>query len=144
MFFNDTERGRRPLRQSKALQVPMFRGEKMAMSLASPMIGNFMGVKANNSFCIVDKLRFLSLMLNNCSETEIWQFCYGRRRLVRSANYAVCSSGKLVRPRTRPITPMVARWYRIRDRILAVFWRLCLARVGPVMRFLVVIRELGT
>jgi hypothetical protein len=28
----DTGRGKRPLRQVEALQVPVFRGEKMAMS----------------------------------------------------------------------------------------------------------------
>ncbi|MEY3634943.1 MAG: hypothetical protein RLZZ61_1353 [Pseudomonadota bacterium] len=47
------------------------------MSLGSPMIGNSMGVKANNSFFSIDKLRFHSVMLNLCSETKIWQFCYG-------------------------------------------------------------------
>ena len=97
-----------------------------------------MGVKANNSFYIVDKLRFHLLMLNSCSGTEIWQFCYRRKRPVRCANYDVCGSGKLARPRTRPITLMVPRWYRIRRRILAVFWQFCLGRIGNVMRFLVV------
>jgi len=56
------------------------------MSLGSPMIGNSMGVKANNSFCVIDKLRFLSLMLSSCCETENWKFCYGRKRLVQSTN----------------------------------------------------------
>ena len=121
----------------------MFRGEKMAMSSPNPMIGNFMGVKANNSFYIVDKLRFHLLMLNSCSGTEIWQFCYRRKRPVRCANYDVCGSGKLARPRTRPITLMVPRWYRIRRRILAVFWQFCLGRIGNVMRFLVVFRDPG-
>jgi hypothetical protein len=48
----------------------MFRGENMAMSLPSPMIGNSMGVKANNSLCIADKLRFHFLVLNSCRGTE--------------------------------------------------------------------------
>jgi hypothetical protein len=52
----------------------MFRGENMAMSLTSPMIGNSMGVKANNSLRIADKLRFHFLVLNSCGGTEIWQY----------------------------------------------------------------------
>ena len=54
--------------------MPMFRGENMAMSLPSPMIGNSMGVKANNSLRIADKLRFHFLVLNSCGGTGIWQF----------------------------------------------------------------------
>jgi hypothetical protein len=59
------------------------------------MIGNFMGVKANNGLRIADKLRFRFLVLNSCGGTEIWQFGCGRKRAVRCANTAVCGSGKL-------------------------------------------------
>jgi len=102
-----------------------------------------MGVKANNGLRIADKLRFHFLVLNSCGGTEIWQYGGGRKRPVWCAKDAVCSSGKLARPRTRPITLMDTRWYRIRRRILAVFWHICLGRIGNVMRFLVVFRELG-
>ena len=54
-----------------------------------------MGVKANNSLRIADKLRFRLLVLNSCGGTEIWQFCCGRKRAVRCANTAVYGSGKL-------------------------------------------------
>jgi hypothetical protein len=54
--------------------MPIYRGEKMAMSLFSPMIGNSVGVKANNSLRIADKLRFHFLVLNSCGGTEIWQY----------------------------------------------------------------------
>lgn len=54
-----------------------------------------MGVKANNSLRIADKLRFRFLVLNNCGGTENWPFGYGRKRAVRCANTAVCGSGKL-------------------------------------------------
>jgi len=103
-----------------------------------------MGVKANNSFCIVDKLRFCSLVLNSCGGTEIWQFCRGWKRPIWCTTDAVCGSRKLARPRTGPITLMAARQYRIRRRILAVFWQFCLGRIGHVMCFRVVFRELGT
>jgi hypothetical protein len=38
------------------------------------MVGNSMGVKANNGLRIADKLRFHFLVLNSCGGTEIWQF----------------------------------------------------------------------
>jgi hypothetical protein len=123
--------------------MPIYRGEKMAMSLFSPMIGNSVGVKANNSFCMMDELRFCSSMLNICGGTEILQFGRRRKRRMRRTKNAVCGSGKLARPRTRPITLMVARWYRIRRRILAVFWQFCLGRIGNVMCFLFVFRQFG-
>jgi hypothetical protein len=64
-------------------KVPMFRGEKMAMSLPSPMIGNSTGVKANNGFIMADDLRFHLLVLTICCATEIRHFSCGRIRPVR-------------------------------------------------------------
>ncbi|GEM_PF-3700598 len=65
------------------------------MSLRSPMIGNYMGVKANNGLRFADELRFRFLVLNSWGRNEIWQFGCGRKRAVRCANTAVCGSRKL-------------------------------------------------
>jgi hypothetical protein len=71
MFSYSTSGAKHPLRPDKALQMPIFHGEKTALLLPSPMVANFAGVKANNRSWHQGNLRFTHGMLNNCHGTKI-------------------------------------------------------------------------
>ena len=67
------EARKQPLRTDKALQMPIFLGEKTALVLLSPMLANFAGVKVNNSIREHRDLRFVYWMLSVCYGDEISQ-----------------------------------------------------------------------
>ena len=70
------EARKQPIRTDKALQMPIFLGDKRALILFSPMVAIFAGVKANNSIREHRDLRFVYWILSICCRNESSQIAY--------------------------------------------------------------------